>query len=134
MAGSIPKNGTVADPALVSIAPGNGVTIIDPVSVCLIRGASAPLRTIPLLCDSPIRIDDCTLPSPDVLVIPVPGLRVDWLADGTEHAQRGEVVSFDVVVPQATEEADCGGRTVEVREFVLLHGLPVARRRGVDRR
>lgn len=35
MAGSIPKNGTVADPGLVSIAPGKGVTTIEPVSVCL---------------------------------------------------------------------------------------------------
>ena len=35
IAGSIPKNGTVAEPGLVSIAPGNGVTTIDPVSVCL---------------------------------------------------------------------------------------------------
>jgi hypothetical protein len=35
IAGSIPKKGTVAEPGLVSIAPGNGVTTIDPVSVCL---------------------------------------------------------------------------------------------------
>ena len=38
IAGSIPKKGTVADPGLVSIAPGNGVTTIDPVSVCLRKG------------------------------------------------------------------------------------------------
>ena len=35
MAVSIPKKGTVAEPGLVSIAPGNGVTTIEPVSVCL---------------------------------------------------------------------------------------------------
>jgi hypothetical protein len=35
IAGSIPKKGTVAEPGLVSIAPGNGVTTIEPVSVCL---------------------------------------------------------------------------------------------------
>ena len=35
MVGSIPKKGTVAEPGFVSIAPGNGVTTIDPVSVCL---------------------------------------------------------------------------------------------------
>jgi hypothetical protein len=34
IAGSIPKNGTVAEPGFVSIAPGNGVTTIEPVSVC----------------------------------------------------------------------------------------------------
>ena len=38
IAGSIPKKGTVADPGLVSIAPGNGVTTMDPVSVCLKKG------------------------------------------------------------------------------------------------
>ena len=35
IAGSIPKKGTVAEPGLVSIAPGKGVTTIEPVSVCL---------------------------------------------------------------------------------------------------
>ena len=34
MAGSMPKKGTVAEPGLVSMAPGNGVTTIEPVSVC----------------------------------------------------------------------------------------------------
>lgn len=37
MAGSIPKKGTVAEPGLVSMAPGKGVTTIEPVSVCLFR-------------------------------------------------------------------------------------------------
>jgi len=32
---SIPKNGTVAEPGLVSMAPGKGVTTMEPVSVCL---------------------------------------------------------------------------------------------------
>ena len=36
IAGSIPKKGTVAEPGFVSIAPGKGVTTMDPVSVCLI--------------------------------------------------------------------------------------------------
>ena len=36
MAVSIPKKGTVAEPGLVSIAPGKGVTTMEPVSVCLI--------------------------------------------------------------------------------------------------
>jgi hypothetical protein len=35
MTGSIPKKATVADPALVLIAPGKGVTTMEPVSVCL---------------------------------------------------------------------------------------------------
>lgn len=36
IAGSIPKKGTVAEPGFVSIAPGNGVTTMEPVSVCLV--------------------------------------------------------------------------------------------------
>ena len=32
--GSIPKNGRVADPGFVPMAPGSGVKIMDPVSVC----------------------------------------------------------------------------------------------------
>src|SRR5215471_4202300 len=32
--GTIPKNGHVADPGLVAIAPGSGVIMIMPVSVC----------------------------------------------------------------------------------------------------
>src|SRR5258706_11199428 len=32
--GTIPKNGKVADPGLVGVAPGNGVIKIPPVSVC----------------------------------------------------------------------------------------------------
>src|SRR5438874_8922971 len=32
--GTIPKNGSVAEPGLVGVAPGNGVIMIPPVSVC----------------------------------------------------------------------------------------------------
>ena len=34
MAGSMPKNGSVADPGLVVVAPGRGVIRMPPVSVC----------------------------------------------------------------------------------------------------
>ena len=37
MAVSIPKKATVAEPGFVSIAPGKGVTTIEPVSVCLLE-------------------------------------------------------------------------------------------------
>ena len=46
MAGSIPKKGTVAEPGLVSTAPGNGVTTIDPVSVCLRDDTKRDPRTV----------------------------------------------------------------------------------------
>src|SRR5271154_1291108 len=34
ISGTTPKNGSVADPGLVAIAPGSGVIMIAPVSVC----------------------------------------------------------------------------------------------------
>jgi hypothetical protein len=36
-----------------------------------------------------------------MLVVPVPRLGVDWLADGAEDAQRGEVVRGDVVCAES---------------------------------
>jgi hypothetical protein len=44
IAGSIPEKGTVAEPGLVSIAPGSGVTTIDPVSVYLEDGIEYSYR------------------------------------------------------------------------------------------
>src|SRR6266571_6591263 len=32
--GRMPKNGSVAEPGLVGVAPGNGVIMMEPVSVC----------------------------------------------------------------------------------------------------
>ena len=40
----------------------------------------------------------------------------------------------DVVVAEAAQQADGRGRGVELRDLVLLHGLPVARRRRVHGR
>jgi len=34
MAGSIPKNGSEADPGLVGVTPARGVMTLEPVSVC----------------------------------------------------------------------------------------------------
>src|SRR5215472_12392371 len=50
IAGSIPKKGTVAEPAFVSMAPGKGVTTIDPVSVCLLKSSvsTAKRKTVRL--------------------------------------------------------------------------------------
>ena len=81
----------------------------------------------------PEGIDDGAFALADMVVVPVPCLGVDRLTDGTEDAERGEVVALDVVVAETTEETDGGGSGVELGEFVLLDGLPVARGCRVDR-
>lgn len=67
-----------------------------------------------------------------MLVVPIPRLRVDRLAHAAKDAQGAEVVVLDMVRAEAAQEADGGGRGVELRDFVLGDGFPVARGRGVD--
>ena len=52
---------------------------------------------------------DSTLGLSDVLVVPVPRLGVNGLANGPEDPQRGEVVVLDMLGAQTTEQADGGG-------------------------
>lgn len=67
-----------------------------------------------------------------MVVVPMPCLRVDRLADAAEDTKSREVVVLDVVGAEAAEETDGGGCGVELGEFVLLDGLPVAGRSRVD--
>lgn len=92
MTGSIPKNGTVAEPGLVSIAPGKGVITIDPVSVCLLARKEMTRVRIPSPCrvassDLPEGINNCTLLLSDVLVIPMPRFGVNRLSYTPENSQ-----------------------------------------------
>lgn len=52
---------------------------------------------------------------------PAPGLRVDWLPDCAQHTQRGPVVRGDVLLPEAHEAADQGGRCVELLHLRRVH-------------
>lgn len=69
-----------------------------------------------------------------MLIIPIPRLGVDRLADTTQDSQRAQVVVLDVVCAQAAEEADGGRGRVELGEFVLLDGFPVAGWCGINGR
>lgn len=73
----------------------------------------------------PERVDDGALALPDVLVIPVPRLRVDGLADAPEHTQARQVVALDVMVAQAAEKTDGSRCGVELSDLVLVDGFPV---------
>lgn len=64
----------------------------------------------------------------------MPCLRVDRLTDRAEYTERAEVVALDVVVAETAKQTDGGGCGVELGDFVLLDGLPVARWCGVDGR
>jgi hypothetical protein len=46
----------------------------------------------------PERIDDSAFAFSDVLTVPVPGFRVNRLADGTKDSERREVMVLDVLV------------------------------------
>ena len=82
----------------------------------------------------PESINDSTLPLSDVVVVPVPSLGVDRLADTTQYPEGAEVVGVDVVFTETTEETNCGGSGIKLGNLVLLNGLPVAGWGGVNRR
>lgn len=84
--------------------------------------------------DAPERIDNRTLSPANMVVVPMPRLRVDRLAHAAEHAQTAQIVILHVVLAQATKKTDGGGRGVELRDLVLVYGLPVSRRSRVHGR
>ena len=69
IAGFTPKNGNVADPGFSAIAPGSGVIMMPPVSVC------HHVSTIG------------TASFTDDVVVPLPRLRIDRLADDAQQLQ-----------------------------------------------
>lgn len=100
---SIPKKGTVAAPGLVSIAPGKGVTTIDPVSVCL-QGSEYDIVTpkCRVKC-SPECVHNGALHFPYVLVIPIPCLWIDWFSDTAQHTETAKIMLLDVVRAESTK-------------------------------
>jgi hypothetical protein len=107
MTGSTPKKGTVADPGLVSMAPGNGVTMMDPVSVCQKVSTMA----------------HCFLPTWSLYQCQASGLIGSPTVPNTRRVLRSW--GLGVVFTETTEETDGGGSGVEVGNLVLLDGLPV---------
>ena len=66
-----------------------------------------------------------------MVVVPMPRLRVDGLTDRAEHAKGAEVVTFDVMMAETTEQTDGSWGGVELRQLMFLDGLPVAGGSGV---
>jgi len=79
----------------------------------------------------PPRIDDGAFAPADDVVVPVPGLGVDGLADGAEDAEAGDVRFLDPGVAFLGDGADGRGGRVEDVDLVLLHYLPEAAHVGV---
>ena len=73
----------------------------------------------------PPSVDDGTLFLSRVLVVPVPGLRVNRLTDATQHSNGAEVVTFNVMLAETAEETNGSRSGVDVGNPVLLGGLPV---------
>ena len=81
----------------------------------------------------PPGVDDRAAAVADHAVIPLPGLRIDRLADRAEQPERRAVGALDVVVAGAHQRADGGGRRVEDVDVPLVDHVPEARRRRIVR-
>lgn len=81
----------------------------------------------------PVSVDDGTLAvHTGVFVVPVPGLGVDRLTDGTEDTEGRKVASLDKLVTHAAQETDSSGSSVELGSLPLFNKVPVSGGVGVD--
>jgi hypothetical protein len=62
----------------------------------------------------PEHVNNRALAPADMLVVPVPRLRVDGLTDAAKHAQRAPVMRLDVVHTEVAQQADHGRCGVEL--------------------
>ena len=68
----------------------------------------------------------------DLLPVPLPRFRVNWLAHGTENAQRRTVGAFDRFIAFRHQRANRRGRGIENIDLMLVHHLRhTGRRRPV---
>ncbi len=75
----------------------------------------------------PPGVDDRAAAVADHAVIPLPGFRIDRLADGAEQPQRGARGLLHRLVAGLHQRADRGRRGVEDVDLVLVDHLPEAR-------
>ena len=72
----------------------------------------------------PPGIDNRTSFLSNNLVIPHPCFGVDWFSDGSEQAERAEVVFCDPFVSCAYKGADSGRGGIENSDFVAVDDIP----------
>ncbi|KAG9508938.1 TRAF3-interacting protein 1 [Fragariocoptes setiger] len=102
MAGCTPKNGSVAEPGLRGVAPGNGVSMGADVSVCQNVSTMGHRRS--------------------------PTTSIDRLASGAQQLQRRAVVTCHVPVTVFHQRPNGRGRRVEYVHLMILNDLPQAAR------
>ena len=115
ISGTTPKNGRVAEPGLSLVAPGSGVIRMPPVSVCH-QVSTIGQRLVA-----------------DHAVIPLPGFRIDRLADRAEQPQALARGLLHRLVAGLHQRADRGRRGVEDVDLVLVDDVPEPRIVGIVR-
>ena len=73
----------------------------------------------------PIRINYGALLPSNLLVVPTPGLGIDWFSNGAKDAQAGEIVSLGNIVAVAHQRSDGSRGRVKVSDLVALNHIPV---------
>jgi hypothetical protein len=65
------------------------------------------------------------LATADDVIVLLPSLRVDGLANGAKDSDRAEVVAIDVVSAETAEESNNGGSRIELAETVCFWRVAV---------
>ena len=102
------RTGVVAEPGFSLVAPGSGVIMMPPVSVCH-QVSTIGQRSL---------ADDA--------MVPFPGFRIDRLADRAEQAQRGAARLLHRLLARAHQRADRGRGGIEDIDLVLVDHFPEA--------
>jgi hypothetical protein len=102
MASSILKKGTVAEPGLVSMASGKGITTMDPVSICLKPHQSAPntRRGETKTHQNVSTIAHCFLPTCSLYQFHASGLIGSPTLPSTLKLPKIQIISLHMMCPQ----------------------------------
>ena len=114
------------------MAPGNGASTIEPVSVCLdINHNQFPSHRCKG-CNKPKSIHQGTFFSTDMFIVPIPHFGAERLSTASKDSETCEVVALDVVGTHVAKESDSGRCRVKMGDLVLFDSLPVAGGSRVD--
>ncbi len=79
----------------------------------------------------PVGVDNGSISTTDMVIVPMPGLGVDGLSNTTDDTQAGEIVVFDPVLTKSAEKTDglrrggerCEGQQMHVNIFGHVYSL-----------